>query len=115
MSTYYITTPIYYVNDRPHIGHCYTTLLADVAARFQRLRHGSPDDVFFLTGTDEHAEKVVQSASDNGMSPIQWADRNADEFRKAFGAMDFTNDDFVRTTEDRHKTKASAYIQQLVD
>ncbi|RNC80397.1 MAG: methionine--tRNA ligase [Phycisphaera sp.] len=115
MSTYYVTTPIYYVNDRPHIGHCYTTLLADVAARFQRLRLGSPGDVFFLTGTDEHAEKVVQSALDNDMSPIQWADRNAEEFLKAFGAMGFTNDDFVRTTEDRHKIKASAYIQQLVD
>ena len=115
MDTYYVTTPIYYVNDRPHIGHCYTTLLADVAARFQRLRLGRPQDVFCLTGTDEHAEKVVQSASDRGFTPLAWADRNAAEFRKAFDAMDFAYDDFVRTTEDRHKDRASAYIQKLVD
>ncbi len=115
MNTYYVTTPIYYVNDRPHIGHCYTTLLADVAARFQRMRIGSPEQVFCLTGTDEHAEKVVQSAADRGLSPIEWADRNAGEFRSAFKAMNFSNDDFVRTTEDRHKTKASEYIQKLVD
>lgn len=115
MDTYYITTPIYYVNDRPHIGHCYTTLLADVAARFQRMRLGRAGDVFCLTGTDEHAEKVVQSAAKHGLSPLEWADRNAEEFRKAFGAMGFTHDDFVRTTEERHKSKASAYIQRLVD
>lgn len=115
MKTAYVTTPIYYVNDRPHIGHCYTTLLADIFARFERLRLGSPGDVFFLTGTDEHAEKVVQSAEKHGMSPIEWADRNAEEFRKAFQTMGFTNDDFVRTTEDRHIAKASAYIQKLVD
>ncbi|MEO1583672.1 MAG: methionine--tRNA ligase [Planctomycetota bacterium] len=114
-STYYVTTPIYYVNDRPHVGHCYTTLLADVAARFARLRSGDPGSVFFLTGTDEHAEKVVESAANNGMSPQQWADRNADEFRSAFSKMGFTNDDFVRTTEDRHTTRASAYIKQLLD
>jgi len=115
MSTYYITTPIYYVNDKPHIGHCYTTLLADVAARFERLRAGSPKGVFFLTGTDEHAEKVVASAKEHNQSPIEWADRNAAEFRNAFAAMNFSHDDFVRTTEDRHKTKAAAYIQRLVD
>ncbi len=115
MDTYYVTTPIYYVNDRPHIGHCYTTLLADVGARFQRMRLGRPGDVFCLTGTDEHAEKVVQSAAKHGLSPLEWADRNAAEFRKAFDAMGFACDDFVRTTEDRHKTKASAYIQKLVD
>ncbi|MEL6499143.1 MAG: methionine--tRNA ligase [Planctomycetota bacterium] len=113
--TYYVTTPIYYVNDRPHIGHCYTTLLADVAARFARLRSGDPASVFFLTGTDEHAEKVVESAAAHGMTPQQWADRNADEFRTAFNALGFTHDDFVRTTEDRHTTKASAYIKQLLD
>ncbi len=112
---YYVTTPIYYVNDRPHIGHCYTTLLADVAARFARLRSGDPGSVFFLTGTDEHAEKVVDSAKAHAMTPQAWADRNAAEFRKAFDAMGFTHDDFVRTTEDRHKTRASAYISRLLD
>jgi len=121
MAPYYITTPIYYVNDRPHIGHCYTTLLCDVAARFQRLVHGQPPDasepdrrVFFLTGTDEHAEKVVTAAREHGMSPMAWADRNADAFRSAFEAMRFSNDDFVRTTEDRHTSRASAYIERLV-
>jgi methionyl-tRNA synthetase len=109
---YYITTPIYYVNDRPHIGHCYTTLVADVAARAQRLMGR---EVFFLTGTDEHAEKVVTSAAANGMTPLQWADHNAARFRAAFEFMNFSNDDFVRTTEARHKDRASAYIQRLVD
>jgi methionyl-tRNA synthetase len=111
---YYVTTPIYYVNDRPHIGHCYTTLIADVAARFERLRRGSGKDVFFLTGTDEHAEKVVETAAKRGLAPMDWATRNADEFRKAFGFMGFSNDDFVRTTEDRHKDRASAYIKKLM-
>ncbi|RMH10965.1 MAG: methionine--tRNA ligase [Planctomycetota bacterium] len=112
MDPYYVTTPIYYVNDRPHIGHCYTTLIADVAARMHRL---IGRDVFFLTGTDEHAEKVVAKALENGVSPQEWADRNAAEFKKAFAFMNFSNDDFVRTTESRHTTRAAAYIQKLVD
>ncbi|MFK7759963.1 MAG: methionine--tRNA ligase [Phycisphaerales bacterium] len=109
---YYITTPIYYVNDRPHIGHCYTTLIADVAARAQRL---VGRDVFFLTGTDEHAEKVSKTAAENQKTPYEWATINAERFQEAFAFMNFSNDDFVRTTEDRHKEKASAYIQQLLD
>ncbi len=109
---FYITTPIYYVNDRPHIGHCYTTLVADVAARAQRLMGR---DVFFLTGTDEHAEKVVTTAKDRGLTPMEWATTNAERFKSAFAFMNFSNDDFVRTTEDRHKSRASAYIQRLVD
>ncbi len=109
---YYITTPIYYVNDRPHIGHCYTTLVADVAARAQRL---IGRDVFFLTGTDEHAEKIVTSARERDMSPMDWATLNAERFKEAFAFMNFSNDDFVRTTEARHKDRASAYIQRLID
>jgi methionyl-tRNA synthetase len=108
---YFVTTPIYYVNDRPHIGHCYTTLVADVAARAARL---AGRDVFFLTGTDEHAEKVVAKAREAGVSTGAWADRNAAAFRDAFAFMNFSNDDFIRTTEDRHKTRASAYIERLV-
>src|SRR3954454_13761103 len=80
MRPYYLTTPIYYVNDRPHIGHCYTTLLADVAARFQRLIRGEAKGhgrVFLLTGTDEHADKVVTSAAEHAMTPQQWADQNS--------------------------------------
>ncbi len=109
---YYVTTPIYYVNDRPHIGHCYTTLIADVAARAQRL---IGRDVFFLTGTDEHAEKVSKTAAEHGKTPMEWATINAERFKEAFAFMNFSNDDFVRTTEDRHKVKAVAYIQQLLD
>ncbi|MBO6512956.1 MAG: methionine--tRNA ligase [Phycisphaerales bacterium] len=109
---YYITTPIYYVNDRPHIGHCYTTLIADVAARAQRL---VGRDVFFLTGTDEHAEKVSKTALEHDKTPMEWATINAERFKDAFAFMNFSNDDFVRTTEDRHTTKATQYIQQLLD
>lgn len=117
MRPYYITTPIYYVNDQPHIGHCYTTLIADVAARFQRLIRGCGTDssrVFFLTGTDEHADKVVTSAAQHGFSPQQWADRNAQAFREAFAAMNCAYDDFIRTTEPRHKSKVPGYIERLM-
>jgi len=109
---FYVTTPIYYVNDRPHIGHCYTTLVADVAARTARLLGR---DTFFLTGTDEHAEKVSKSAAEHGVSPQAWADQNAAKFRDAFDFMRFSHDDFIRTSEDRHKTRATAMIQQLMD
>ncbi|MEZ6319187.1 MAG: methionine--tRNA ligase [Phycisphaerales bacterium] len=112
---YYVTTPIYYVNDRPHIGHCYTTLIADLAARAQRLIGGPDRPVFFLTGTDEHAEKVSKSAAEHGKTPMAWATLNADRFKAAFAFMNFSNDDFVRTTEDRHTSRASAYIKKLLD
>jgi methionyl-tRNA synthetase len=110
MAPYYLTTPIYYVNDRPHIGHCYTTLVADVAARYHRLMGR---EVFFLTGTDEHADKVVTSGAAHGLTPLQWSDRNAAEFQKAFALMGFTHDDFIRTTQDRHKSKVLEYVSAL--
>jgi methionyl-tRNA synthetase len=113
--SFYITTPIYYVNDRPHIGHCYTTMVADVLARFERLARGGGSDVFFLTGTDEHADKVVTSAKANGFAPQEWADRNAEEFRRAFAFMGCSHDDFIRTTEERHKSKVPGYIRRLLD
>ncbi|MEC9374312.1 MAG: methionine--tRNA ligase, partial [Planctomycetota bacterium] len=93
-----------------HVGHCYTTLVADVAARFQRF---AGRDVFFLTGTDEHAEKVVESAERHGMTPLEWADRNAAEFQAAFAALNFSNDDFIRTTEKRHTEKVVEFIRRL--
>ena len=108
--TFYVTTPIYYVNDRPHIGHVYSTTLADVLARYHRLRG---DDVFFLTGTDEHAAKVVDSAAERGMTPQQWADQNASAFEQTFAKLGIANDDFIRTSQDRHKEKVLAYIEQL--
>jgi methionyl-tRNA synthetase len=110
----YITTPIYYVNDRPHIGHCYTTLVADCAARFARLSAGDRASTFFLTGTDEHADKVVTSALAHRMTAIQWADRNAQAFRDAFAFIHASNDDFIRTTQDRHKTKVTEYVWAMI-
>jgi methionyl-tRNA synthetase len=122
MKPYYVTTPIYYVNDQPHIGHCFTTLVADAVARFQRLARGgrprpTPDDthaaVFFLTGTDEHADKVVTSAAAHHTTPQDWADRNAQAFRQAFDRLRLTHDDFIRTTEPRHREKVPLYIAAL--
>lgn len=113
MTTTYITTPIYYVNDRPHIGHCFTTLMADCLARFRRLERGEAGSVFLLTGTDEHADKVVTSAAAHGMTPVAWADHNAAQFQEAFAFIGSTHDDFIRTTQDRHKTKVLEYIRKL--
>lgn len=108
---FYITTPIYYVNDRPHIGHVYTTTIADIFARYHRL---SGDEVFFLTGTDEHAAKVVDAAASRGLTPQQWADQNAREFQDTFAQLGITNDDFIRTSQDRHKSKVQQYVGELL-
>ena len=109
---FYITTPIYYVNDRPHIGHVYSTTVADVLARYRRL---AGDDVFFLTGVDEHAAKVVDAAAQRGLTTQQWADQNAAAFRGTFAALGITNNDFVRTTELRHKEPVQRYITALLE
>ncbi|MCL4211566.1 MAG: class I tRNA ligase family protein, partial [Phycisphaerales bacterium] len=108
----YLTTPIYYVNDKPHIGHAYTTTLCDVAARFMRFLGR---DVFYLTGTDEHAAKVVDSAAQRGLTPQQWADQNAAAFQDAFRLLHISNDDFIRTTQERHKTRVARYVRALMD
>lgn len=110
MRSYYITTPIYYVNDVPHIGHAYTTLACDVLARFMR-QDGA--NVFFLTGTDEHGQKVEKSALAAGMTPQQFTDKVSANFRALGPALDFSNDDFIRTTEPRH-VKASQAIWQAM-
>ncbi|MDP7030067.1 MAG: methionine--tRNA ligase [Phycisphaerales bacterium] len=107
-----ITTPIYYVNDRPHIGHVYTTTICDVWARFMR---GLGDDVFFLTGTDEHGQKVEQSAAEKGVTPQALADENSAEFRRIMGLFDLTNDAFIRTTDPRHETQVQALVKRLMD
>ncbi len=109
---FYITTPIYYVNARPHIGHVYTTTLADIVARYHRLQG---DDVFFLTGTDEHGKKVADSAREQGVSPQDFVDEIAGEFQQTFTRMALTHNDFIRTTEPRHEKRVQAYVQQLTD
>ena len=97
---FYITTPIYYVNDKPHIGHAYTTILADVLARFNR---GMGKDTFFLTGLDEHGQKVQQAAQNIGMSPKEHCDLMAPRFTALWKRLHISNDDFIRTTDERHK------------
>jgi methionyl-tRNA synthetase len=109
---YYITTPIYYVNDVPHIGHMYTTLACDVIARFKRL---DGYDVHFLTGTDEHGQKVQKAAAAAGLSPQEFTDRVSGNFRELAALMNFSNDDFIRTTEKRHKLACTALWQRLVE
>jgi methionyl-tRNA synthetase len=97
--TFYITTPIYYVNDVPHIGHAYTTIACDALARYHRMKG---QRVFFLTGTDEHGEKVQKSAVQQGLAPRELADRVVTRFQGLSPALNITNDDFIRTTEPRH-------------
>ncbi len=107
-----ITTPIYYVNDRPHIGHAYTTTICDIWARAMRLRG---EDVFFLTGTDEHGVKVEKSAAARGVTPQALADENAAEFQRVLKVFGLSNDDFIRTTEPRHELQVQAFVQRLLD
>jgi len=109
--TYYLTTPIYYVNDAPHIGHAYTTLACDVLARFMRL---DGYRVKFLTGTDEHGQKVEKSAREAGMDPQAFTDKVSQNFRDLAKAMNFSNDDFIRTTEDRHTRACQALWRELM-
>jgi methionyl-tRNA synthetase len=110
--TFYLTTPIYYVNDAPHLGHAYTTILADTMTRYRRL---AGDDAYFLTGTDEHGDKVAQSAARAGISPQAQADRNSAEFRRAWDALGLRYSDYIRTTELRHTTVVQAILGQLWD
>ena len=110
--SYYLTTPIYYVNDKPHIGHAYTTLACDVLARFKRL---DGFDVMFLTGTDEHGQKVQKSAEDKGIDPKAFTDEVSQNFRDLTAALNFTNDDFIRTTEPRHYAACQQLWQKLID
>ncbi len=109
---FYVTTPIYYVNDRPHIGHAYTTILADVLARYWRLT-GAP--TFFLTGTDEHGQKVSRAAAKGGVTPQQHADAMVVRFQELWEKLEVTNDDFLRTTESRHVRTVQSILQDLHD
>jgi methionyl-tRNA synthetase len=107
---FYITTPIYYVNARPHIGHAYTTLVCDAIARRKRMLGF---DTYFLTGTDEHGQKIERSAQVAGKTPKQFADEVSELFRALFGKMNISNDDFIRTTEPRHKAGAQELWKRI--
>ena len=105
---YYITTPIYYVNGEPHLGHAYTTIAADILARYHRQKG---DDVFFLTGVDEHGNKVAQAAAERGLTPRQHVDQLAPKFRHLAEQLNATNDFFIRTTDPEHE----AFVQRFVE
>ena len=110
--TFYITTPIFYPNGAPHIGHAYTALATDTVARFHRL---DGKDVFFLSGTDEHGIKMLQAATAQGISPLELADRNSQQFRDMLAALNVIPDDFIRTTEARHHEACQAIWQRMQD
>ncbi len=112
MGRFFLTTPIYYVNDAPHIGHAYTTVNADALARWHRL---AGDEVFFMTGTDEHGAKVAESAAEHGMEPKAWADQTAARFRAAWKGLDIDYDDFIRTSEPRHYRAVQTFLQRVYD
>jgi methionyl-tRNA synthetase len=107
---FYLTTPIYYINAPPHLGHAYTTILADALARWHRLQG---DDVWLLTGTDEHGDKIAQAAAKAGVTPQALADTNSAAFRRAWADLGVTHDDFIRTTEPRHQQVVQSILQTL--
>lgn len=111
-STFYVTTPIYYVNDIPHIGHAYTTIIADALARFKRL---TGEKVFFLTGTDEHGQKVEKAATERGLKPLEHADQMVVRFKDLWKALNISNDYFIRTTQSFHEKTVQKVFQKLKD
>jgi methionyl-tRNA synthetase len=113
MKSFYLTTPIYYVNDAPHIGHAYTTVAGDVLTRWHRQRGES---VWFLTGTDEHGQKVMRTAEQNNVAPQAWVDRLVQEaWKPNWQQLNIANDDFIRTTEARHTERVQKFLQSLKD
>jgi methionyl-tRNA synthetase len=110
--SFYVTTPIYYVNGEPHLGHAYTTIAADVLARHMRQRG---EDVFFLTGTDEHGEPVAQAAEALGITPRELGDKNAVRFKELAATLNVTNDFFIRTTDPEHMAKVAEVVQRIHD
>ena len=111
--SFYLTTPIYYVNDAPHIGHAYTTVAGDLLTRWHRQRGES---VWFLTGTDEHGQKVMRTAETNHTAPQQWCDRLVDqEWKPVWKHLEIANDDFIRTTELRHTQRVQKFLQGLME
>ena len=109
---FYITTPIYYVNARPHLGHAYTTILADVVSRFHRMKG---EDTYFLTGTDEHGDKIVQAAEKEHMTPRDYVDKISGLFRALWPELHIRNDQFIRTTDPSHKAVVKDILQRIYD
>ena len=107
---YYVTTPIYYVNAEPHLGHAYTTIAADILARHHRQKG---DDVFFLTGTDEHGTKIAQAAEQRGLTPREHVDEMAPKFRELARTLNATNDFFIRTTDPEHEAFVQGFVEKL--
>jgi methionyl-tRNA synthetase len=110
MEKYYVTTPIYYVNSEPHIGSAYTTIVADIVARYKRMRNF---DVFFLTGTDEHGQKIIQSATEKGITPKELVDDLSNKFKTLWEDMSLTHDYFVRTTDEEHEKTVQLVVQKM--
>lgn len=111
-NTFYITTPIYYVNGEPHVGSAYTTIAADILARWHRLQGKK---VFFLTGTDEHGQKIQEIALEKGLAPKQFADHIAAQFKEVFASLKISNDHFIRTTDKHHEKEVQRVVQELYD
>ena len=114
LDKFYVTTPIYYVNDVPHIGHAYTTLTADILSRYYQEMLGK-ENVFYLTGTDEHGQKIAEAAKDKGLSPKEFADSVSPKFKEAWDTLDIKPDFFIRTTDERHEKIASDLLQKIYD
>src|SRR6202167_767623 len=112
MARFYLTTPIYYANDAPHVGTAYTTVNADALARWHRL---IGDETKFLTGTDEHGQKVADAAAKNGQSPQEWTDLKSEQFRQDWAALNIQYDDFIRTTEARHYESVQKFLTAIYD
>ncbi len=112
MEPFYVTTPIYYVNDIPHLGTAYCTIAADVLARFERM---IGKDVYFLTGTDEHGEKIQEAAIKRGISPQKFTDEVSKKFSDAWEKLKITNDDFIRTTEPRHQKVVERFLKTSLE
>ncbi len=112
MKKTYITTPLYYVNDKPHIGHAYTTILADVLSRINKIQK---HDVFFLTGTDEHGQKVQEAAEKRGVQPITHVEEYVKRFKSAWKNLDIEYNDFIRTTEPRHTDRVKDILNFLYE
>ena len=111
-SSFFITTPIYYVNGKPHLGHAYTTFMADSLNRFHKMLG---EKTWFLTGTDEHGDKIVQAAEQAGQSPQAFVDAVSASFKNLWPKLGIANDQFIRTTDENHKKTVQAFMQRVYD